>query len=121
PDAISTGDLFAGRDLGQPRTTSRTSGIGFLGQKNDSVLIAGSWSGRAGPVRALVQGNVMLGHAKGANADGIAQAGLTGVRGPDRDSDIFTGGGGGAGGADLGVDRALVGALWGFADRSPAG
>src|SRR5712691_7192489 len=89
-DVIYARDRFAGADVGTPRTTG--SGIGFLGQKNDSVLVSGSWSGQAGPVRALAQGMVILGHAKGANATGIGLAGLTGVRGADRDYDIFAGG-----------------------------
>jgi len=109
-DVIYTRDRFAGADLGQPRTTG--SGIGFLGQKNDSVLVSSSWSGRAGPVRALVQGMVVLGHAKGANAAGIAQAGLTGVRGPDRDYDIFAGGVVAYGEADLGFVRPFVGLIF---------
>src|SRR5256885_4832623 len=54
-------DRFAGADLSAPRTTG--SGIGFLGQKQDSVLVMASWSGQAGPVRALVQGAGMIGHA----------------------------------------------------------
>src|SRR5713101_553508 len=77
-DVVYARDRFAGADVGTPRTTG--SGIGFLGQKNDSVLVSGSWSGQAGPVRALAQGMVILGHAKGANATGIGLAGLTGVR-----------------------------------------
>src|SRR5262249_43149243 len=116
-DVIYTRDRFAGADLGQPRTTG--NGIGTLGQKSDSVLVAGSWSGRAGPVRAMVQGMVVLGHAKGANADGIAQAGLTGVRGPDRDYDIFAGGVVAYGEADLGIVRPFLGLIWGSADGDP--
>src|SRR5215468_5284187 len=106
-DVIYTRDRFAGADLGQPRTTG--SGIGFLGQKNDSVLVSGSWSGRAGPVRALVQGMVVLGHATGANAEGIARAGLDEVRGADRGYDIFAGGVVAYGEVDLGFVRPFVG------------
>src|SRR5262245_55213384 len=62
-DVIWARDRFAGADLGQPRTTG--NGIGTLGQKSDSVLVSGSASGRLGIVRALVQGMVVLGHAKG--------------------------------------------------------
>jgi len=57
----------------------------------------------------MAQGMVMLGHAKGADADGIAQAGLTGVRGADRDYDIFAGGVTAYGEADLGFVRPFVG------------
>src|SRR5712691_10151565 len=116
-DVIYIRDRFAGADLSAPRTTG--SGIGTLGQKSDSVLVSGSWSGRAGPVRAMVQGMVMLGHAKGANAAGIALAGLTGVRGPDRDYDIFAGGVVAYGEADFGIVRPFVGFIWGSADGDP--
>jgi len=118
-DVIYNRDRFAGADLGQPRTSSLTTGIGFLGQKNDSVLVAASWSGRAGPVRAMVQLMGMFGHAKGANADGITQAGLTGVRGADRDYDILAGGGVAYAEADLGMVRPFVGAIYGTADGDP--
>ena len=60
-----TRDRFNGADTG-----NAAGAVQFRGQKTDSVLLMGSWSGRMGPVRALVQGNVMLGHAKGANAAG---------------------------------------------------
>jgi hypothetical protein len=118
-DVIYTRDRFGGADVGSPRTVAITTGIGFGGQKNDSVLISGSWSGRAGPVRALVQGMVVLGHAKGANADGIAQAGLAGVRGPDRDYDIFAYGGVAYAEADFGIIRPFIGAIYGSADDDP--
>jgi len=116
-DVIYARDRFAGADVGTPRTTG--SGIGFLGQKNDSVLVSGSWSGQAGPVRALAQGMVILGHAKGANATGIGLAGLTGVRGADRDYDIFAGGVVAYAEADFGIVRPFLGFIWGSADGDP--
>jgi len=79
----------------------------------------GSWSGRVGPVRALVQGNLVLGHAKGANAAGIALAGLTGVRGADRDYDIFAGSAVAYVEADLGIVRPFLGVVYGTADGDP--
>src|SRR5438093_4990544 len=63
-------DRFTGADT--QATGFRADPLGFTGQKNASVLVMGSWTGRVGPVRALVQGNLVLGHAKGANATGIA-------------------------------------------------
>src|SRR5215831_509448 len=69
-DVIYTRDRFNGAD-----TNNANGAVQFRGQKNDSVLVSGSWSGRAGPVRALVQGMVVLGHATGANAAGITLAG----------------------------------------------
>jgi len=113
-DVMYNRDRFNGAD-----TNSPTGAVQFRGQKNDSVLVMGSWSGRAGPVRALVQGMVLLGHAEGANAAGIALAGLSGVRGPDRDYDIFAGGVVAYGEADLGFVRPFLGFIWGSADGDP--
>ena len=117
-DVTYARDRFAGADLGGASRT-QGNGIGSLGQKSDSVLVMASWSGRVGPVRALVQGNVMLGHAKGANAAGIAGEGLTGLRGPNRDYDIFAGGVVAYGEADLGFVRPFLGFIWGTADGDP--
>src|SRR3989475_4369597 len=70
-------DRFTGADtIGGASSIINASGNGafangFRGQKIDSVLVMGSWSGRVGPLRGLVQGNVMLGHAKGANQAGL--------------------------------------------------
>jgi hypothetical protein len=61
----------------------------------------------------------MVGHAKGANADGIARAGLTGVRGPDRDYDILAGGGVAYAEADFGIIRPFIAAIYGTADGDP--
>jgi hypothetical protein len=111
-DVIYNRDRFNGAD-------TQAGAVQFRGQKNDSVLVVASWSGRAGPVRALVQAMGMVGHAKGANADGIALAGLTGVRGPDRDYDILAGGGVAYVEADFGIIRPFIGAIYGTADGDP--
>src|SRR5262249_25309500 len=81
-DVVYTRDRYNGAD-------TQAGAVQFRGQKDDNVLISGSWSGRVGPVRAMVQGMVQLGNAQGANAAGIALAGLTGIRGPDRNYDVF--------------------------------
>jgi hypothetical protein len=116
-------DRFNGADTtGSTSSLVNASGNGavqFRGQKQDSVLLSGSWSGAAGPVRALVQGNIMLGHAKGADAAGIALANLAGVRGADRDYDIFAGGVVAYGEADLGIWRPFLAFFWGSADGDP--
>jgi len=91
----------------------------FRGQKHDAVFVSASWSGRAGPVRALVQGMGMFGHAKGANAAGIDQADLTGIRGADRDYDILAGGVVAYAEADLGIVRPFVAFIYGTADGDP--
>src|SRR5262245_39410738 len=111
-DVIYTRDRYNGAD-------TQAGAVQFRGQKNDSVLVSGSWSGRAGPVRALVQGMLMLGHAKGANDDGRALAVLTGVRGADRDYCIFAGGVVAYAEADLGMVRPFLGFIWGSADGDP--
>jgi hypothetical protein len=110
-------DRFEGADTQAPGL--RADPMGFTGQKTDSVLVSASWSGRVGPVRALVQGNGMFGHAKGANAAGIAGAGLAGVRGPDRDYDILAGGAVAYAEADFGIVRPFLGVIWGTADGDP--
>src|SRR5712691_12355680 len=72
-----------------------------------------------GLARALVQGNLMLGHAKGANAAAIALSGFTGVRGPDRNYDIFAGSVVAYGDVDLGIVRPFLMFLWASADGDP--
>jgi hypothetical protein len=116
-DVTYARDRFNGADtIG---TATAPGAVQFRGQKHDTVLVSGSWSGRLGPVRALVQGNVMLGHAKGANAAGIDMADLTGIRGPDRDYDVFAGGVVAYGEVDLGVVRPFLAFFWGSADGDP--
>jgi hypothetical protein len=113
-DVTYTRDRFNGADTG-----NAAGAVQFRGQKHDTVLVSGSWSGRLGPARALVQGMVMLGHAKGANAAGIDRADLTGIRGPDRDYDVFAGGVVAYGEVDLGIIRPFLAFLWGTADGDP--
>src|SRR5262245_50968573 len=113
-DVIYTRDRFNGADTG-----NANGAVQFRGQKNDGVLVAGSRSGRAGRVRALVQGMVVLGHATGANGEGIARAGLDEVRGADSGYDIFAGGVVAYGEVDLGFVRPFVGFIWGTADGDP--
>ena len=107
-------DRFNGAD-----TNSATGAVQFRGQKTDTVLVMASWSGRLGPVRALVQGSGMLGQVQGANAAGIALAGLTGVRGPDRQYDVLAGSAVAYAEADLGIVRPFVSALWATGDGDP--
>ena len=78
-------DRFTGADTQVAGRPSTASGFGFQGQKFDSVLLMASWSGKVGPVRALVQGNILTGTAHG----GVA--GLPTGAVPDRKYDIFAG------------------------------
>ena len=96
----------------------RTGLDGCTGQKVDSVWINASWSGRVGPIRGLLQGNVMLGTARGGTA-GLA-AGIA----PGRDYDIFAGAVIAYVEADFGIVRPFVGFVfrlggWG-PERPPA-
>ena len=65
-------DRFSGADT---QSAPSRPGLGLRGQKPDSVLIIGSWSGRLGPVRGLLQGNIVTGTARG----GPPRRGRTGV------------------------------------------
>jgi hypothetical protein len=115
-DVVYARDRFEGADT---QAGGNTTDGAFRGQKSDSVLVAASWSGRVGPVRAMVQGMGMFGHAKGANAAGIDLGDLTGVRGPDRDYDILAGGAVAYGEVDLGIVRPFLGVVWGTGDGDP--
>jgi hypothetical protein len=87
--------------------------IGCSGQKVDSVWIDASWSGRFGPIRALLQGNVILGTADGGTAGlpfGV-QAG--------QEYDIFAGAGIAYVEADLGVVRPFALGVYGTGDGDP--
>ena len=113
-------DRFLGADTQSPVPSARGVGsnagpVGFQGQKTDSVLIMGSWSGRVGPVRALVQGNILTGTAHG----GTNVAGLPAGAIPNRKYDIFAGGVVAYAEADLGIVRPFVGFIYGSGDGDP--
>ena len=105
-------DRFQGADTGSSAIAPRTA-LGFQGQKHDSVLIMASWSGILGPVRALVQGNLLTGTAKGGTAG--LPAGVT----PGRDYDILAGAVVAYAEADLGIVRPFAGVVFGTADGDP--
>jgi hypothetical protein len=107
-------DRFLGADTQSPVLSTRTN-LGFQGQRTDSVLIMGSWSGRVGPVRALVQGNILTGTAHG----GTNVAGLPVGAIPNRKYDIFAGGVVAMAEADFGILRPFVGIVYGSGDGDP--
>jgi hypothetical protein len=109
-DVVWNRDRFNGADTA---VTGFRSGLGWSGQKVDSVWIDASWSGRFGPVRALLQGNVLLGKAEGGT--GGLPAGVQ----PDQEYDIFAGGGIAYAEVDLGVVRPFLGAIFGTGDGDP--
>jgi hypothetical protein len=113
-DAVYMRDRFAGADLSFPRTQG--GGIGFRGQRTDNVLIMASASGRLGPLRALVQGNVNLGRTKGGTA---GLPGFPAGVASERAYDIFSGAAVAYAEADLGIARPFVAFVWGSGDGDP--
>src|SRR6266511_6060859 len=120
-DAVYMRDRFAGADLAYPRNGVGANGIGFPGQKTDSGLIMASWSGRLGPVRALIQGNINVGHARGGVTGPTSATaptvplGFVGGRGYD----IFSGAAVAYAEAELGIVRPFVAFVWGSGDGDP--
>jgi hypothetical protein len=88
--------------------------IGCTGQKHDSVWIDASWTGRFGPVRGLLQGNLIVGTADGTTAP----LSTTGVL-ANREYDIFAGSVIGYIEVDLGVVRPFVLGVYGSPDGDP--
>src|SRR4029450_2396005 len=67
-DVVYMRDRFAGADLANNPRALQTDGIGYQGQKQNSVLAIASWSGQAGPVRGLFQVMGVVGRAQGCTA-----------------------------------------------------
>jgi hypothetical protein len=109
-------DRFAGADT---QTVGFRNGLGWTGQKTDSVWLNASWSTRMGPIRAMLQGNLMLGTARGANARGAGAAALPATIPVGRDYDILAGAVIAYVEADLGIVRPFVGFVFGSADGDP--
>jgi hypothetical protein len=104
-------DRFNGADTAQ--LGCDRSNIGCSGQKVDSVWIDASWTGRFGPIRALLQGNVILGTADGGT--GGLPAGVQ----PGQEYDIFAGAGIAYLEVDLGVVRPFALGVYGTGDGDP--
>ena len=111
-DVVYFRDRFFGADTAAVGCGSR-GGLGCSGQKSDSVWIDVGWEGRLGPVRALVQGNVMLGTARGGSS-GLPAGVLV-----ERDYDIFAGSAIAYAEVDLGVVRPFLLAVYGSGDGDP--
>src|SRR5215475_1915517 len=108
-------DRFDGADTQSPLIANRTALTGYQGQKTDSVLIMGSWSGRVGPLRALIQGNILTGSARGGtNVNGIP----AGVK-AGKHYDIVAGGAVAYVEADFGIVRPFAGLVFGSGDGDP--
>jgi hypothetical protein len=90
------------------------SNLGCTGQKTDSVFISASWTGRLGPVRSLLQGNMIVGTADGTTAP----LSTTGVL-ANREYDIFAGSIIAYAELDLGVVRPFLFGVYGSPDGDP--
>ena len=117
-DVVYFRDRFTGADTA---VTGFRSGapFGWTGQKIDSVWIDASWSGRFGPIRALLQGNALLGTANGSTVRGSGSAALPASVFQNVDYDIFAGGGLAYLEVDLGIVRPFIGAVYGTGDGDP--
>jgi hypothetical protein len=115
-DVVWFRERFNGADTA---VTGFRSGLGWTGQKSDSVWIDASWSGRFGPVRAMLQGNMLLGTARGSTVRGSGSTGLPSSIFQSVDYDIFAGGGLAYLEVDLGVVRPFVGLVYGTGDGDP--
>jgi hypothetical protein len=111
-DVVWFRDRFFGADTAAVGCAGR-GGLGCSGQKSDSVWIDAGWEGRLGPVRGLLQGNVILGTADGGTA------GLTAGVQQGQEYDIFAGSIVGYAEVDLGVVRPFLLGVYGTADGNP--
>jgi hypothetical protein len=115
-DVVWFRDRFAGADT---QALGFRSGLGWTGQKTDSVWINASWSGKVGPVRGLLQGNILVGTARGSTVRGAGATALPASIPTRREYDIFAGGAIAYAEVDLGVVRPFVGLIYGSGDGDP--
>ena len=111
-------DRFTGAQMQTVGLNTDADKFGWTGQRDDSVLLMPSWTGRVGPVRGLIQGNLVLGNAHGGTL-GIPTVAGRPLFAPGRKYDIFAGGVVAYGEADLGIVRPFLGFFWGSADGDP--
>src|SRR5262245_4315185 len=113
-DVVYMRDRFAGADLATPRVDPG-NGIGYQGQKTDSVMLMASWSGQIGPVRGLFQANGVVGRARGGTA------GLPGfpTTVSQRGYDILAGAAVAYAEVDVGIVKPFVAFVMGTPDSNP--
>ncbi len=111
-DVVWFRDRFAGADT----AVAGNRDIGWTGQKVDSVWVNASWSGKMGPIRGLVQGNVLAGTARGSTVRGSGATGLPTVVPLRREYDIFAASAIAYLEAELGMVRPFVGLVYGSGD-----
>ena len=115
-DVVYFRDRFTGADTA---VTGFRRRLGWTGQKIDSVWVDASWSGRFGPIRALLQGNALIGTANGSTVRGSGTTALPASVFQNVDYDIFAGGGLAYLEVDLGIVRPFIGAVYGTGDGDP--
>jgi hypothetical protein len=111
-DVVYMRDRFLGADTG---SVTNRPGLGFQGQKTDAVMLSGSWSGALGPGRALLQGNLVGGTARGGTNAANIPPGVKAGRGYD----ILAGAVVAYAEVDLGIVQPFVGVVFGTADGNP--
>jgi len=119
-DVVYFHDRFTGARMAVDGLNTESDKFGWTGQSTDSVLLMPSWTGRVGPVTALVQGNVVLGTARGGD-QGIPTVAGNPIFKADRKYDIFAGGVVAYAEAEVlqGKLRPFLGFFWGSADKDP--
>jgi hypothetical protein len=111
-------DVVYFRDRFQGADTLADTADGFRGQKTDSVWLNASWSGQVGPVRALVQGNLVTGAARGGTAV-LSLEGLPIGIPAGRDYTILAGAVIAYAEVDFGLVFPFVGFIFGSGDGDP--
>jgi hypothetical protein len=112
-DVVYFRDRFLGADTQIGADGCDRADLGCLGQKTDSVWINASWTGKMGPVRGLLQGNIVTGTARGGTRALPAGVQL------GKDYDIFAASVIAFAEADLGIVRPFAGVFFGTADGDP--
>lgn len=114
-DVVYFRDRFAGADTSTTTDRNTGNGVGWQGQKNNSVMLMASWSGQFGPVRGLFQANGVVGRARGGTA------GLPGfpTNVSQRGYDILAGAAVAYAEVDVGIVKPFVAFLMGTPDSNP--
>jgi hypothetical protein len=111
-DVVYFRDRFHGADTQAVGLIGR-GGLGWTGQKSDSMWLNASWSGQVGPVTALLQGNLVTGTARGGTA------GLPAGVPAGRKYSILAGSVIAYAEVDFGIVRPFVGFIFGSGDGDP--
>jgi hypothetical protein len=118
-DAVYFRDRFFGANrqllarTGGGSFANLPAGVSFVGQQTDSVLLMGSWSGNVGPLRGLVQANLLTGTAQGGTQVAELPPGVP----PGKHYNILAGAVVAYGEVDLRVVRPFLSVIWGSADN----